>query len=41
MLGLPEQQSPLAQLEMYHIEMTGLCTDNDRNDFTMMMRIFA
>lgn len=39
--GAPEHSSPLAQLEMYHIEMTGVCTDNDRNDFTRMMQIFA
>ena len=34
-------QDPLSQLDMYHIELTGVCTDDDRTDFTRMMREFA
>ena len=36
-----EKESPLSQLEMLHIELTGVCTDDDRNDFTTMMNKFA
>ena len=32
---------PLSQLDMYHIELTGVCIDDDRTDFTRMMREFA
>ena len=29
-LNMPQQDNPLSQLEMFHIELTGVCTDDDR-----------
>ena len=40
-LNMPQPDNALSQLEMFHIELTGVCTDDDRQDFTLMMKRFA